>query len=313
MKLIQIVCILWCIVCTTSSYSQQIWGYYLKNSMPYQKHAQYWDKRFATLNVLCFTGITIHNKGCNIPTFEEDLVLFNKAQTRNIALVPHITFTSVKAGMAFFKSQQHWQATITKLAHAIQQNKWAGCHFDFEYIPASYIQNLVEFLKYVRAIVPEISLSMAMFPQVEFNPALASFHDFAILSPYVDTIVLMCYDYHNPKTKPGPVTSIQWTQKNIEYALQYFKPHQIWLGVPAYGYMWKNNSYHSVITMKSLPHYISLYSNYRHNSETVALEYIKNGDRFIAYVPDKALHNQLYALALQYKLKGIALWRLGFE
>jgi len=65
--------------------------------------------------------------------------------------------------------------------------------------------------------------------------------------------------------------------------------------------------------MKSLPHYISLYSNYRHTSGTVALEYTKNNDHYIAYVPDAKLHKEFIALAVQYKLKGIALWRLGFE
>jgi spore germination protein YaaH len=65
--------------------------------------------------------------------------------------------------------------------------------------------------------------------------------------------------------------------------------------------------------MKSLPHFISLYSNYRHTSGTVALEYTKNNDHYIAYVPDAKLHKEFIELASYYKLKGIALWRLGFE
>ncbi|MGQ9842719.1 MAG: glycosyl hydrolase family 18 protein [Spirochaetota bacterium] len=313
MKRIKTVYILWWFVWITPAHTQQLWGYYLKNSMPYQKHAQYWDNRFATLSVLCFTGITIHNTGCSIPAFTHDTLLFNKAQNHKIALVAHISFSSIKAGLSFLTSSKYWHATITKLSHAIHKNTWAGCHFDFEYIPASNIQNLVEFLKYFRAIAPEISLSMAVFPQVEFNNKHAAFHNFAIIWQYVDAIVLMCYDYHNPKTKPGPVTSIEWTKKNIEYALRYFKPHHIWLGIPAYGYMWKNDRYYSVITMKSLPQYISLYSNYRHSSGTVALEYIHNNDHFVAYIPDAKLHKELIALATHYMLKGIALWRLGYE
>lgn len=313
MKFIKAISLLWCILCTAPAFAQHIWGYYLKNSMPYQKHEQYWNTRFDTLTVLCFTGITIHEKGCSIPSFEHEKLLFAKAQNHNIALVPHIAFTSVKAGTAFLTSQKHWHQTITKLSQAIKHHNWSGCHFDFEYINPSYIQNLVEFLKYFRAIVPDIKLSMAMFPQVEFNPTHAAFHNFAVLAPHCDEIVLMCYDYHNPKTKPGPVTSIQWTQKNIEYALKYFKPQQVWLGIPAYGYMWKNQSYYTVITMRSLPQYISIYSNYRHTSGTVCLDYTQNNDHFIAYVPDTKLHNEFFTLAANYKLKGIALWRLGFE
>ncbi len=294
-------------------FSQQLWGYYVKDTLPYQQHIQYWEKRFADCTVICFTGITINSTACTIPHFTNEKMLFKKAKERGVSLIPHITFTSVKNGIAFLTQQQHWEKTIKKLAGAVHTNNWSGCHFDFEYLPPQYAHHYAEFLKQFRAIAPDIHLSAAIFPQLEFNPQHSAFHDCALLSAYLDAIVLMCYDYHNPKTKPGPVTSIHWTQKNIEYVLKFFKPQQVWLGIPAYGYIWRNDTYYSVITMKTLSRYLSLYSNYRHNSGTIALEYTQHTDQFIAYIPDVETHRQLYQLAYTYQLKGIALWRLGFE
>jgi len=311
MKLIYF-CIFIVFILTAPAYPQ-LWGYYLKDSIPYDKHEHYWENRFTNLTVLCFTGITVTSTDCIIPELTNEQALFKKAKQRGIALIPHVTFTDAKSGIAFLTHPHHWEKTIQKLAYAIRTNGWAGCHFDFEYLPPKYAANFAQFLKIFRAIVPDISLSAAMFPQVEFNPTHAAFHDYSLLSAYLDAIVLMCYDHHNPKTKPGPVTSVAWSRKNIDYALKFFNAHQIWLGIPVYGYIWKNGMYYSVITMRSLPKYMSLYSNYRHSSGTVVVEYTQNKDRFIAYVPDSKLYNQLCELATSYKLKGIALWRLGFE
>ncbi|MCX8124875.1 MAG: glycosyl hydrolase family 18 protein, partial [Spirochaetes bacterium] len=281
--------------------------------LPYQKHIQYWEKRFTSCTVLCFTGITINATECTIPQFTNETTLFKKAHEHTIALLPHITFTSVKDGIAFLTHPQHWEKTIQALSAAVRTNKWWGCHFDFEYLPGHYAPAFAQFLKHFRAIAPDIKLSAAIFPQIEFNPTHSAFHDCALLSAYLDEVVVMCYDLHNPKTKPGPVTSIQWTKKNIEYILQYFKPQRVWLGIPAYGYMWKNDRYYTVITMKSIPKYLALYSSYRHNSGTITFEYTNHNDRFVAYVPDSQTHSQLYQLVKLYNLKGVALWRLGFE
>ncbi|MGB4268304.1 MAG: glycosyl hydrolase family 18 protein [Spirochaetota bacterium] len=313
MNIVRLIAILIFFLHVSSAYPQQFWGYYLKDSLPYEKNTKYWEHCLNNSTVLCFTGITIGSTSCTIPHFTHEQALFTKAKERSLLLIPHITFRSVKDGIAFLSHPKRWEKVITALAHAVRTNLWSGCHFDFEYLPPQYAHHYAQFLKQFRAIAPDISLSAAIFPQIEFNPQHAAFHDCTLLSAYLDAIVLMCYDYHNPKTKPGPVTSIQWTKKNIEYVLKFFKPHQLWLGIPAYGYMWKNDTYYSVITMKALPKYLSLFSYYRHNSGTVAIEYIKNNDCYIAYVPDSQTHSQLYQLAIDYKLQGIALWRLGFE
>ncbi len=313
MNILRIIYILLFLLRVGSAYSQQVWGYYLKDSLPYPAYAHYWEKRLANCSVLCFTGITIGSISCNIPQFTNEQTLFTKAKQRSLLLIPHITFTSVKDGIAFLSHPKRWEKVITALAHAARTNNWYGCHFDFEYLPPQYASHFAQFLKDFRAIAGDISLSAAIFPQVEFNPQHSAFHDCALLSAYCDAIVLMCYDQHNPKTKPGPVTSISWTKKNIEYILKFFKPQQVWLGIPAYGYMWKNDTYYTVITMKSLPQYTSLYGYYRHNSGNIAIEYTTHNDHFIAYVPDSTTHTQLIQLAKHYNVKGIALWRFGFE
>ncbi len=313
MRLLQCITLSIGILTGSTGYPLQFWGYYLINSLPYENHISYWNNRLNTMDVLCFTGIQISHSRCSIPEFTSQQTLFKKAREYGIALIPHITFTSVQDGITFLTLQKNWEATIAALTQAIEKNAWDGIHFDFEYLPPQYAVHYAQFLKKVRATITGTIISAAIFPQVEWNTQYSSFHDLALLSPYLDAIVLMCYDYHNPKTKPGPVTSVSWTRKNIEYALKFFAPNQIWLGVPAYGYIWKNNMYYAVITMRSLPRYLSLYRYYRHNSGTIALTYTHHNDRFVAYVPDSKTHEQLIQLAKKYNLCGISLWRLGFE
>ncbi len=291
--------------------AQNQWGYYCKDT--YSNNSKhYWDNTLKSLSVLCFTGITISKNACNIPSFSNEHYLFTKAQQYHIAIIPHVTFASISHGVSFLKARE-WDNVITTLVNALHENAWAGIHFDFEYLPAAYSNAYVQFLKKFRSIAPDIKLSAALFPQIEFHKEHAAFHNYEKLSPFFNEVVIMCYDYYNPKTKPGPVTDMQWTMKNIEYALRFFKSHQIWLGVPAYGYMWKNGKYHSVITTRTIPEYTSIYSNYRHSSGTLCIEYIKNNDMFIALVSDTVTIKKLQHLATLYSLKGTALWRLGFE
>ncbi|MEJ5362988.1 MAG: glycosyl hydrolase family 18 protein [Spirochaetota bacterium] len=301
-----------CVAAHPTAEAQPLWGYYLNGTLPYNTHTHYWDKTLTQLHTLCFTGITI-SKSCTIPSFKSHTKLFAKANQEHIQLLPHVTFTSVQSGLEFLTTQKYWENTIHTLETFIKQYNCAGLHFDFEYLPPQYAAHYAQFLKKVRAIVTGKIISAAVFPQVDFNTHIAAFHDFTQLSPYLDEIVLMCYDYHNPKTKPGPVTDIHWVKENVRYALHYFKPSQIWLGIPAYGYVWKNGKYHSVITMLTVHRYKALYRNYRHHSGTLCLTYTKNNDHYIAYVPDEETLQKLKNIALSYSLKGVALWRLGFE
>ncbi len=153
---------------------------------------------------------------------------------------------------------------------------------------------------------------MALFPQVEFPSKWAGAHDFARLAPLLDEAVLMCYDYHRKGTAPGPVVDVGWAERNILLALRFFKPENLWLGVPAYGYAWSGSGV-EVVSARAGVSQAARFGAVRHRSGTLYFEHTRDRDVRKAYIADTHTRKELAALALKHGLKGTALWRLGLE
>ena len=49
---------------------------------------------------------------------------------------------------------------------------------------------------------------------------------------------IMTYDEHGPWGRPGPVSSIGWFTRCLDYALSVMPRERISIGLPAYGYDW---------------------------------------------------------------------------
>ncbi len=154
---------------------------------------------------------------------------------------------------------------------------------------------------------------MAVFPQIEFPKERAGFHDLAVIGPHLDEIVLMCYDLHRQGTTPGPVTDIEWSERNIAHALKLLSPRQIWLGVPAYGYSWDASGKASALSARSGVKEATRCSAARHSSGTLYYECAGAKGLRRAWIADRHTRLLMERLAARYGLRGTALWRLGFE
>jgi spore germination protein YaaH len=94
-----------------------------------------------------------------------------------------------------------------------------------------------------------LQLTIATVPNAPGYPGQSGFakwiytdwrgaYDIAAIAKYVDLVCLMTYDQHTRWTMPGPVASWQWTNDNLNYALQTVPPEKLSLGIPLYGYHW---------------------------------------------------------------------------
>jgi spore germination protein YaaH len=104
-------------------------------------------------------------------------------------------------------------------------------------------------------------------------------------------------------------------RKNIQESLKYFKPHQIYLGIPLYGYEWEIKTNRSRIVDFSYSKKI-LYSNEIkevHTSLNFGTKIVYNNNQKVLFYPDSNFRKEVINLAKNYRLKGVAYWRLGFE
>ncbi len=290
-------------------YKLQRWAY-LANYSLNKLDPSYLKAKLPNLDAISITGYKLSKTGkLRIPASRKLNEIISMARANGIKILPLITFTSVKEGRVLLKSKGATRHAINEIAKLISNADFSGIHLDFEYLSPEYIHKLALFLKDLRKVIRGKRFTMAIFPQVDFPEKWARFHDLSIIGQYLDEIVIMCYDYHCPKTAPGPVVDIEWSERNIKFALRYLRPEQVWLGIPAYGYFWSKDGKTRVIPARNGIIEARKQQGRRHPSGTIF--YQKNNGQ--AYLADSETRGKLESLARRYHLRGVALWRLGFE
>jgi len=287
------------------------WAYLLGTAPSSER---YLNRALTGFDYVVVTGFMFTGDGRLHRTIPVHKVQFLRdlARHRRITLYPLVSLKSVHSGISLLTNNRRRAGAIENLEKLVTRYQFGGIHIDFEYLPPRYIVHLVTFLKELRSAMPGITLSMALFPQVEFPARYSGFHNIEVIGPHLDEIVLMCYDYHRPGTEAGPVTDIQWAERNILKVLRYLKPSQIWLGVPAYGYAWDERNRTTVITARRGVRLAQRYGGTRHKSGTLYFIWPRNGNARV-YLSDATTRQRMEGLARRYSLKGTALWRLGFE
>lgn len=273
----------------------------------------YLDKNRASLQVIAVTGYRLDAKGrLRQHGRKFTRTLMKRCGSTGITVYPVISFASPAAGTRLLTSGKSAHRAVRSISRLVSSGA-EGIHLDFEYLPPRYAPHLERFLKKLRKELPRIHLSMALFPRVDFPRKWSAFHDLPRIAPLIDEAVIMCYDYHRAGSAPGPVTSVAWAEKNIRHYLKHFSPRSLWLGIPAYGYIWPPKERGRVITPASLGRCRTCFR--RRDKKSGTLKIIRNrlGKRETGYLSDACTRRKLKSLARRYRLKGTALWRLGLE
>ena len=286
------------------------WGYIHHKA---NLDAGYIESIIDSYEVIAITGFTIagprkisHDANALYRT------VLSAAQKHGTMLYPLISFSSPAAGHNILENGNSRKELADTIVSFAGERGWSGVHLDFEYLPPGDALALSMLLKELKRRSQGLKLTMAVFPQAGFPEKYAGFHDPALLSPHVDEIVLMAYDLHRPGTAPGPVTNLAWAEKNILALLAYYGNDRIWLGVPAYGYSWHGKSAEAV-SAKYGEVLAGKFGSRRDASGCLHIRYNAGNKSREAYISDRYMRSQMSGLAARYRLRGTALWRLGFE
>lgn len=284
------------------------WGYVVSTSDFTDAQV---EKYLSGYNSLCVTGYRLTEKG-GIVKNESALTRKIKSSVKNtgVALYPLVSFNSVKTGKLILSDPALSAAAVKALVSLADDAAFAGVHLDFEYLPPAYAARLAVFLSAVKPRMKNKKLTMALFPQIVFPTDWAGFHDYEKIAPYIDAAVIMCYDLNRTSTRPGPVTSIDWSDKNITAALKYIPGEKIYLGIPAYGYYWPAVQKPHAVSAARASRMSSMGRFSRDDSGCARIDMADGG---VIYYSDVFTREQLTSLAARRGLKGTAVWRLGFE
>ena len=218
--------------------------------------------------------------------------------------------------------EEDQEELIQEILRTIDRKGYRGVDVDFEFVLGEDAEDYARFLTRLRrALAPRgLPLIAALAPKTSADQPGRLYEgiDYHLIAKAVDFALLMAYDWGNPASPPMAVAPLPQVRQVVEYALSEFRPGQIYLGVPNYGYDW------------TLPHREGSRARSLSNVEAVQLAWdrrtaIRYDDQVQApwfrYVDGQGAEHEVWFedarsiqaklnLAFDYRLHGIGVWNL---
>ncbi|MCL6610748.1 MAG: peptidoglycan-binding protein [Peptococcaceae bacterium] len=232
---------------------------------------------------------------------------------------------NVKAGS--FDSQSAYSAISVKsnrdrlvdnIVSEIEKNGYDGVNIDIEGIPPYGRDHFNAFLEQLSGTLkPKSKLITLAVPAKtgDQGNSWTQAYDYKTIGRLADYVAIMTYDEHWMNGTPGPVASLPWVTRVIEYSAGVIPPNKILMGIGCYGYDWPDGKKGTPVKWKDVPNLAAKYGPAGWNNiySVPCLTYTVNGVRHQVWFENR------YSLAIKlnlvenYGLGGIAMWRLGFE
>ncbi|NOU91530.1 glycoside hydrolase [Paenibacillus sp. LMG 31460] len=143
------------------------------------------------------------------------------------------------------KAIDNREALVNQIVEAIKDHKLDGINMDIENVDAAYRDKYTDMVKMLRDKLPsgmEVSVAVAANPTGATKSWIA-LYDYKALAAVSDYLMVMAYDESYPgDPTPGPVASLPFVEKSIQYAVAQAPANKIVLGVPFYGRYWNQDA-----------------------------------------------------------------------
>lgn len=251
---------------------------------------------------------------------------------RHVKVVPFLSnHWDKQIGLAALTNREK---LAQQIADKIQEYQLDGINIDIEGLNETSRDSFTSFIELLRQKVPvgkEVSVAVASNPSGETKGWAASY-DYAGLAKQADYLMIMTYDESYEGSEAGPVASISFVEKSIQYALNTGVPSdKIVLGIPFYGRMWSAdgaikglgvsqrliapllNKYNGTITYdteKQAPK--ATFQIPTGSTEVVSYTTLPAGTYTVWYENESSIKEKL-KLVSKYNLKGTGSWALNQE
>lgn len=157
---------------------------------------------------------------------------------KNVKIVPFLSnhWNKQSGNLAL----ERVEALTEELADAVRRYNLDGINVDIENVSHEYRDKYTALVRLLRQKLPkdkEVSVAVAANPY-GWTLGWHGSYDYKELAKYADHLFVMAYDEHYNGGEAGPVASISFVEKSIQYALNYVPKEKIVLGVPFFGRIW---------------------------------------------------------------------------
>ena len=313
---------------------REVLGFYTEQEGTYPGSQPTVDSQFSSLSIIAPFWYKLDDKrpGSLIDSVTPDhkrkvIESAHKKHLKVYMVVHNLFYETVEKGKQVagnvLNHNQNRNVFIQNLRNEINLYKYDGINIDMENLNLTDRDSFRQFIKKLSDTLHSdgkvVTVSVpANTGDSRANPWSAWF-DYEKLGQYSDGLMIMTYDEHNPRTKPGPTASVNWTEATIRYALKHkVPPSKILLGIAGYGWDWdttagkaKYSSYEELMGQKTK---YKAKVKWDSQSETPHFSYVDHNQHShqVWFENSKSLRYKLN-LVEKYNLRGIGIWRLGLE
>lgn len=207
-------------------------------------------KNISKINILGPQTYELQMNGEVKSTMKDDVI--SLAQKNKVKVMPLLANTNGKTFnqkniLNLLDSTENWEKVSKYMREEAYKNSYIGFQLDLENIPVDHKDKFTEFVKYLRQEFNKdnLKLSIAIVSKISDNPAdynsnywnnWAGAYDYKILSDSTDFLSVMAYDQPN---SPGPVATIQWSKKVLDYTLKNIPKEKVSFGIPVYSWAYR--------------------------------------------------------------------------
>jgi spore germination protein YaaH len=209
--------------------------------------------------------------------------------------------------------------TVTNLVALVEERGYHGLNVYFTWLGPKARADYTAFIAELGRELAQRGrlLAVSIYPREGSQEEVHGHFDYAALVQHASYLILMAYDHHWEGSEAGPTAPLPWVEENIVSALRDIPADRLVLATGLFGYDW------TVPARAGVTQYLpakDAASRARRLGVTIERRY---GQPFFRYRLRGLQHEVWFedtesfagklALARRHQLRGIALWRLGFE
>jgi spore germination protein len=186
-----------------------------------------------------------------------------------------------------------------------------GVQIDFESVSRDDADSFIDFLKELKSRLPaKKKLSVAL--PARTKPIADDAYDYSRIAKIVDRMVIMAYDEHWSTSSPGPVASLPWCERVVDYAKSVVETEKIVMGLPLYGRAWQDKRLAKALRFRNVQELVAeKQSTINYAPELGAyFEYSENVVVTVFYDDRRTILEKLRLYRAQ-KIDSVSFWRIG--
>ncbi|HZS13750.1 MAG TPA: glycosyl hydrolase family 18 protein [Candidatus Dormibacteraeota bacterium] len=194
---------------------------------------------------------------------------------------------------------------------------YPGVHLDIEGVPAGSRDRLTVLVQRLAAALHQQGrqLAVAVVPhKPEHLNVYSAAYDLQAISAAADLVTLMAYDEHTALSDAGPVAGLDWDEQILSGSLAEMRSRSTaLLGLPLYSRAWQGGQVTADSYAASIANALNAQGARVDYDFAAATPVVRGPDGGLLYFDDAQSLAAKQSLVGSRHLRGVALWRLGFE